>query len=241
MKQLWKRDLPSLTNTWSTPFQGALIKEDQCLKYYFFHPSHAKLSSIAFDDQSGEIISCDGNINNGLKNEELYSDRKPPKHYSEDDFVFEAYRIAHQGEWGYICTKNNELLWKKSLRGYLYTDIIKHGDRIVFGTAGLGGHLYSLDINSGEIVFDFNTKGTCTFLQANNSFYFALSKKKCTDIYRIDYDGNVLGSLELEGLRDDYDCPLALWDQSIYVVTMRKKIEGKLKKFTPILNCIELL
>ena len=240
MKLIWKTVLPFFTDTDALKCTGALIKENQCLKYYFFRTFSTKLSSMTFDILNGEVIECDENINKNLENEELYGKRKPPKHYSEDDFVFDEYRIAHMGEWGYICTKNNEVLWKKSLRGYLYTDIIKVGDRIVFGTDGYGGHFYSLDINSGEIIFDFNTKGTSSFLQANNSFYFSLNKRKSSEVYRIDYDGNILDSIELEGVRNDYSYPLALCDQSIYAVTLIKKVKGTYEEFTPVVNRIDL-
>ncbi len=241
MKQIWKTVLPFLAvNDVTSSFRGALVKEGERLKYYLFYGNTAGVSSITFDSQSGEEVSCDGSVTDTLKNQELYAIRKPPKHYSEDDFVFSEYRIAHMGEWGYVCTKNDEVLWKKSLRGYLYTDIIRNGNRIVFGTAGQGGHFYSLDINTGEIVFDFNTKGTCAFLQANDSFYFSVDKKKSTDIYRIDYDGNMLETLEIEGIADDYDFPLTLWDQSIYVVSaLEKKKEGR-PIFTPVVNRIDL-
>lgn len=237
MKHLWGKSLPSIYNTW---FHGALIKEDQTLKYYFFYPSNiAKISDVLFDVDNGEIIACNQNLDDVSKNKELYTTRKPPQHYSEDDFIFGEYRITHQGEWGYACFKNDKLLWKKSLRGYLYTDIIKNNDQIIFGTAGMGGHFYSLDINSGEIIFDFNTKGTCNFLQVNNDIYFAMSKKKTTVIYRIDYNGNILDSLELEGTRDDYD-PLVLSDDSIYIVTQLRKKEVDWETYYPIVHRITL-
>lgn len=241
MKQIWKTALPFLSVYDVTgAFRGALVKEGECLKYYLFYGNTAGMSAITLDIKSGEQIDCDESVSNTIKNKELYPIRKPPKHYSEDDFVFDEYRIAHKGEWGYGCTKNGDVLWKKSLKGYLYTDIIKVGDRIILGTAGQGGHFYSLDINTGELVFDFNTKGTCAFLQANDSFYFSVIKKKSTDIYRIDYDGNVLETLEIEGIANDYDFPLTLWDQSIYVISvLEKKKEGR-PILTPVVNRIDL-
>ena len=238
MKQLWAKSLPDIYNGM---LHGALVKEDQYLKYYFFYTTNiAKISDVSFNVDNGEIICCNQNLDDVPKNRELfYTTRKPPKHYVFDDFVFGEYRITHQGEWGYACFKNDKLLWKKSLRGYLYTDIIKNNDRIIFGTAGMGGHFYSLDINSGEVIFDFNTKGTCNFLQINNSIYFAMSQKKTTVIYRIDYDGNILDSLEIEGARDDYN-PLALSDDSIYIVTHLRKKEVDWETYYPIVHRIAL-
>ena len=237
VKHIWTKELPEIYNTW---FYGALIKEDMHLKYYFFHPSNiAKISDLSLYIDNGEIISVTKNPDDAEKNQELYSTRKPPKHYGEDDFVFGEYRITHHGQWGYACFKADQLLWKKSLRGYLYTDIIKIHNRIIFGTAGMGGHFYSLDIDSGEIVFDFNTKGTCQFLQVNDNLYFAMTQKKNTVIYKIDYDGNILDSLEVSGSRADYD-PFVLADNSIYIVTNRKKREVNWQTYYPLVHRIEL-
>ena len=141
MRKLWTKSLPSVYNTW---FHGALLQENNYLKYYFFYPSNiSPISDITFD------------------------------------------------------------------------------------------------INSGEIIFDFNTKGTCNFLQVNRNIYFAMSKKKRTIIHRIDYDGNILDSLELEGTRDDYD-PLALWDESIYIVTQSPKRDVDRETYYPIVHRIAL-
>ena len=182
MKQLWKNTLPLLTKTSPIYYQGALVKENQFLKYYFFS-SFLELSEITFDNAIGTQIGCESNLEDIPQNERLYYTRKPPEHYELDDFVFGDYTIIHKGEWGYVCTKNNNVLWKKSLRGYLYTDIIRKDNRIIFGTSGYGGHFYCLDIDSGEIVFDFNTKGTSAFFHANDSFYFPSRKNKTTNIY----------------------------------------------------------
>ena len=152
MKHLWTKSLPEIYNCW---FYGALIKEDLHLKYYFFHSNIAGISDLSLNIDNGEIISVTKNPNEVQKNKELYNTRS---HYSEDDFVFGEYRITHYGQFGYACFKADKLLWKKSLRGYLYTDIIKNNDRIIFGTNGMGGHFYSVNIDSGEIVFDFNNK-----------------------------------------------------------------------------------
>ena len=70
MKHLWGKSLPSIYNTW---FHGALIKEDQTLKYYFFYPSNiAKISDVLFDVDNGEIIACNQNLDDVSKNKELF-------------------------------------------------------------------------------------------------------------------------------------------------------------------------
>lgn len=233
MKHIWTKRFPDIYNGW---FHGALIKEDLYLKYYFFYPSNiAQISDLTLHLDNGELISYNQDPEEAAKYKELYY---TSKHY-DGDFVFGEYRITHHGQWGYACFKEDKLLWKKSLRGYLYTDIIKNGNQIIFGTAGMGGHFYSLNIDSGDIVFDFNTKGTCKFLQIDNDIYFAMSQKKNTVIYRIDYNGNVLDSLEVEGTRNDEN-PFMASDNSIYIVTSRRKKEVDWETYYPIVHRIAL-
>ena len=63
-------------------------------------------------DQNGQIIDYrkDGKINKKSSTE---------KHNSHDltldDFIFGEYTISYYGEWGYMCKKNGQLLWKKQL------------------------------------------------------------------------------------------------------------------------------
>ena len=66
-----------------------------------------------------------------------------------------------------------------------------------------------------------------------------MSQKETTVIYRIDYDGNILDSLEIEGARDDYN-PLALSDDSIYIVTHLRKKEVDWETYYPIVHRIAL-
>ena len=78
MKKIWTKSLPSVYNTW---FHGALLQENNYLKYYFFYPSNIfPISDITFDIDSGEIINCNQNIDDVQKNKECHNTRKPPKH-----------------------------------------------------------------------------------------------------------------------------------------------------------------
>ena len=65
MKKIWSKSLPSIYNTW---FHGALLQENNYLKYYFFYPSNIfPISDITFDIDSGEIINCNQNIDDVQK------------------------------------------------------------------------------------------------------------------------------------------------------------------------------
>ena len=129
---------------------------------------------------------------------------------------------------------------EKTLKGYLYTDIILNQNNIVFGTAGQGGHFYSLNIDTGEIVFDFNTKGTSVFYDANDSFYFCSTDDKSTHILRIDYSGNVLENIEVEGVYYEGYSLFSLCEDVLCVITLKKSRKNKFECFSPIFSCIQL-
>ena len=170
MKLLWQNKFDGFDLVRTSPlyYIGMVEREKYTLNCWFFDRS-VGMKLVSFDAQNGQIIDYrkDGKINKKSSTE---------KHNSHDltldDFIFGEYTISHYGEWGYMCKKNGQLLWKKSLKGYLYTEIVLNQNNIVFGTAGQGGHFYSLNIDTGDIIFDFNTKGTSKYFDANNSYYF---------------------------------------------------------------------
>ena len=111
-------------------------------------------------------------------------------------------------------------------------------NNIVFGTSGQGGHFYSLDIDTGEIVFDFNTKGTSVFFNINNSFYFCSTDSKSTQILRIDYSGNILENIELEGVYYEGYSLFNLCEDVLCIITLKKK--DNMELFSPIFYCIQI-
>ena len=236
MKILWKSEL-DIVKTAPSYFLGAFVHEDQTLNYYFFS-SIMEISDISLNIENGALLHIQKNGTDAIQeNVRQYSTRKLPEHYCFDDFIFDNYRIAHHGEWGYVCFKNQKPIWKKSLKGYLYTDIIKNNNHIVFGTSGYGGHFYAIDIDTGEIIFDFNTKGTSSFFCANDSYYFCSKEKKTTKLYRIDFEGRILDMIEIDGVYHDYACPMMLKDNRFCVVTL---VEKKKDVFVPIITCVAL-
>lgn len=236
MRILWNTEL-DIVKTAPAYFRGALVQEKQTLKYCFFSII-MNISEIFLNMENGALQDIQNNGTDAIQeNVRKYSTRKPPEHYCYDDFIFDNYRIAHHGEWGYVCSKNQKTIWKKSFKGYLYTDIIKNNNSIIFGTSGYGGHFYALDIDTGEIVFDFNTKGTSSFFCANNSYYFCSKEKKNTKLYRIDFAGKILEMIEIPGVYYDYECPIMLQDNLFCVVTV---VEKKRDVFKPIITCVAL-
>ena len=238
MKLLWqnKFDGFDMVRTSTLYYMATLEKAERTLNCYFFGLGGG-IKSVSFDAQNGQILAHgkDAKIKKKHRMEKCGS-----KDLSLDDFVFGEYTISHHGEWGYACKKNGQLLWKKSLKGYLYTEITLNKGNIVFGTAGQGGHFYSLNIDTGETVFDFNTRGTSLFFDINNNYYFCSTDKKNTQILRIDYDGNVLETIDVEGAYYDYECLFDVCDGLLCVMTLKKKRKGKFELFSPIFYCVQL-
>ncbi|MBR6768177.1 MAG: hypothetical protein IKM34_01660 [Clostridia bacterium] len=238
MKLLWQNKFDGFDLVKTSPlyYKGIVEREEHALNCYFFDRG-VGIKSVSFDTQDGQILtySKDGKI------KKKSSAEKHNLHdLSLDDFVFGEYTISHYGEWGYVCKKNEQLLWKKSLKGYLYTDIVLNQNNIVFGTSGQGGHFYSLNLDTGEIVFDFNTKGTSQFFDENNSYYFCSVNNKYTQILRIDYNGKILGNIEVEGVYHEGYCLFDICGDLLCVMTLKKKRKGNSELFSPIFHCVQL-
>ena len=238
MKLLWENKFDGFDLVRTSPlyYIGMVEQEKDTLNCWFFDRS-VGMKLVSFDAQNGQIIDYrkDGKINKKSSTE---------KHNSHDltldDFIFGEYTISHYGEWGYMCKKNGQLLWKKSLKGYLYTEIVLNQNNIVFGTAGQGGHFYSLNIDTGDIIFDFNTKGTSKYFDANNSYYFCSVDNKSTQIFRIDYNGKILENIEVDGVYHEGYCMFDLCENLLCVMTLKKKRKGNVELFSPIFHCIQL-
>lgn len=240
MKILWKNRFEGFELTRTSPlyYRCAVERDNHVLNCYSFDIGLG-ITEASFSIQNGQLLSW-GTDGNTKEYKEKYQKEYVPYHLECDDFVFGEYTISHHGQWGYMCKKNGELLWKKSLKGYLYTDMFLNQNNIVFGTSGQGGHFYSLDIDTGEIVFDFNTKGTSVFFNINNSFYFCSTDSKSTQILRIDYSGNILENIELEGVYYEGYSLFNLCEDVLCIITLKKKKKDNMELFSPIFYCIQI-
>lgn len=240
MKLLWQNKFEGFDLVRTSPlyYRCAVVRNNHVLNCYHFDEGLG-ITETSFSIQNGQLLTwgINGNTN---EYKEKYRKQYEPYHFELDDFVFGEYTISHYGQWGYMCKKNEKLLWKTSLKGYLYTDMILNQRNIVFGTSGQGGHFYSLNIDTGEIVFDFNTKGTSVFYDANNSFYFCSRDNKSTQILRIDYFGNILEKIEVEGAYYDGYSLFSLCEDVLCVITLKKTRKDNFERFSPIFNCIQL-
>lgn len=238
MKLLWQNKFDGFDVVRTSPFYycGTVEREKCAINCHFFDCDPG-IKFVSFDTKNGKILS----YSKEGKNRKISSAEKQNSHNLVlDDFVFGEYTISHYGEWGYTCKKNDQLLWKKSLKGYLYTEMVLNQNNLVFGTSGQGGHFYSLNIDTGEIVFDFNTKGTSKYFDANKSYYFCSVENKNTQIMRIDYNGNILESIEVEGVYYEGYCLFELCEDLLCVMTLKKKRKGNVELFAPVFHCIQL-
>ncbi len=138
----------------------------------------------------------------------------------EDVFTFDDYVISHKGEWGYHCHKDGKRIWSVSLKAYLYTEMMRYGDTIVFGTSGQGGHFYGLDLHTGAVLFDINTKGTERYCYANGYFY-VLSCGKKGKLLKVDLTGNIVEEMAFQN-EINTDCAISLLGDTIYLLSVKK-------------------
>jgi hypothetical protein len=241
MKIIWSKTLEDLKSV-CTYFEGTFRKNGGVLTIYHWGWSD-EFSELELSDENGEVISIKRESREKQKElKKLYDYRTEP---SREAYVksFGEYTVINDvGQWGYNCYKNGEHIWKKSLWAYLYTEIERHGDTLVLGTAGQGGHFYGLDIETGEVRFDFNTKGTARYFVYGEDFVFLSHEKNGrTRILRISQSGEVLDSMEIPGYSSEYDRPTEIIGDKFYILTLKVKKDKEGNEWrTPAVYCISL-
>ncbi len=156
-----------------------------------------------------------------------------PYHLTDDTFSFPPYEISHLGSFGYLCRKDGAEIWRYKGQGYLYTEIEKFDKYIVFGTAGHGGRFVCIELASGNIVFDVNTKGTTDYAIINDRFY-TYSQDKKSYLLELSLDRQT-DSLELPGVVVP-DCPITAYKDKILTISFIKKKDEYLN---PVLNFVQ--
>ena len=139
-----------------------------------------------------------------------YQERKRGHHLEDDPFDFDHYRIEHTTSFGYRCRdlRNGKVLWKRSLNGYLYHDMIRvpGTDLILICTAEHGGSVYAVDLPTGEIRYEVKTGGTRHIALSETCFY-CYKIGKTGELLKVDLQsGTVLDSTPLAFT--DIDGPL---------------------------------
>jgi hypothetical protein len=91
------------------------------------------------------------------------------------EYIFDNKVISFPKERTVICTnqKTKEILWKYGLKGYPYTAVEQKEGCAIFGTAGKGGALYCIELETGKIRRDVSTKGTAHYCWYGNQIAMA--------------------------------------------------------------------
>lgn len=145
------------------------------------------------------------------------------RHLSIDPFLFDRFLIEHKGAYGFVCRDavTKEKLWTLTAQGYLYTDMVRIGDRVLFGTAEHGGFVYCIDLPTGKIAYQINTRGTAK-IQFGEGFFVCYELGKVGKLLLVETEtGQILDSAPL--YKTSIKCPLFLMNnRDIFIVSFRK-------------------
>ena len=144
-------------------------------------------------------------------------------HLVNDDFAFGDRTISHHKACGFICRNAGREEWKINCRGYLYTNILPCHDCVLFGTAGMGGHFYAVELSSGAIKCDVNTGGTGSFILSGENVYLLSRGSKDSKLLEISTDTwKIREECTIAGTVSSYS-RLAVEGDLLYAVSCRYK------------------
>ncbi len=130
-------------------------------------------------------------------------------------------RIRYDAEHILTCTKNGEEVWKFRMRAYLYTPVRQWQDLIYFGTAGNGGYLYILRLETGEVIAAIKTGGTVHIAQ-EEGFCYVLANTPSARLLKVEMaSGSVVEEIPLPGKA--YYSSLRLMDGEVHAITYTYK------------------
>lgn len=136
------------------------------------------------------------------------------------DYYFDDYYVFYNEKSKYTCKKNNKKIWDFKSQGYLYTDIIKYKDKLLFGTDGWGGHFYIVNLENGIVEYDLDTGGTNEFI-VNNECAYILDRKKNTIIVISLYNYKIVDETMLPE-RTVFESSLGINADILYVTTYKE-------------------
>lgn len=97
------------------------------------------------------------------------------------------------------CTKNGAKAWQFRMRAYLYTPIYQWNDLIFFGTAGHGGYLYILRLDTGDVIAAIKTGGTVCIAQEGLYCYVLANAPKAKLLKLLLDSGSIAEEVPLPG------------------------------------------
>ena len=105
--------------------------------------------------------------------------------YMHSAFIM-ACRVADSGK----------VIWKTKLGAYLYTDVDEKDGILYFGTDGMGGKFFAVNLSDGIIKYSYNTRGTSNFIYYKD--YVLLSNEKNKPVLINRNDGTLYKKLEFD-------------------------------------------
>ena len=147
------------------------------------------------------------------------------------EYTFENKIVKYNGVKTLFCLDktNGKELWKIKLNGYIYTKIEYKNNDIIFGTAGGGSVLYTIELESGIIKRNDNN-----VMAANYSWYndTIILPDKNGNIQIINpYANETIENYKIKcGKLSGYS-PIKIYDDKIYTIVFKKnkaKLKGKI-------------
>ena len=152
-------------------------------KYKGYRKSLEKLIEVT--DEELKVI---GNAPAPLDN--IYSDGKVYRFGNIEVYMHSAFIMA--------CREadSGKVIWKTKLGAYLYTDVDEKEGILYFGTDGMGGKFFAVNLSDGSIKYSYNTRGTSNFLYYKD--YVLLSNEKNKPVLININDGTLYKKLEFD-------------------------------------------
>ena len=130
--------------------------------------------------------------------------RKPEKFLIESPFHFDEYCISHKGQTGFLCKKDKVPMWTFRARAYLYTEIKRYKNCVYFGTGGMGGYFYLIDLSTGVPLAQVKTGGTSCIEVEGNNCYFLQCDRHAKLIHLNMDNGEIVDSIPLPGVSSEH-------------------------------------
>jgi hypothetical protein len=141
---------------------------------------------------------------------------------SISEYRFKNKIIRYNGRMGIECLENisGKLIWKHKLKGYIYTKIEYKKGCLIFGTAGMGGALYCIELTTGNIKRDVSNGGVSHYEWFQDTIFITDSKY---NFQRVDpYSNKTIDRLDLKDKMTGYS-PVKVDDNRVYTVVFNKK------------------
>lgn len=239
MNLLWSIPIPC-GNPWEPQFQGYFIRHNG--KPLFFYQDEG-VCAVSRVNGRPHILSLPQVPGVSLpQNWQLHEELEPPlllltEQYAVDlqalrvlcherplekkpacpSWQLGEYRISYNAETLLTCTKNGKQMWQFRMKAYLYTPVRQWQDLIFFGTAGHGGYLYILRLETGEVVAAIKTGGTVHIAQ-DEGWCYVLANAPGARLLKVDMrTGSIAEEVRLPG-KAQYSS-LRLMDGEVHAIT----------------------